>query len=53
LTAKWRGTASARRRELDALSGAADGSWNHTLNRSAFVLGQPVGADALDETKTR
>jgi putative DNA primase/helicase len=43
---------AALRRDLDALSGAAEGSRNHTLNRSAFVLGQLVGAGTLDETET-
>jgi hypothetical protein len=43
---------SALRRGLDTLSGAGEGSRNHTLNRSAFILGQLVGGGALDETET-
>jgi hypothetical protein len=43
---------SALRRGLDTLSGAAEGSRNRTLNRSAFILSQLVGGGALDETET-
>jgi hypothetical protein len=42
---------AALQRELEALAGAANGSRNHQLNRSAFSLGQFVGAGALAESE--
>jgi hypothetical protein len=46
-----RGTRYAQgavRRELAELLGTEEGERNHTLNKSAFVIGQLVGAGMLD-----
>ena len=42
----------ALRRQLAELLGTAEGTRNDTLNKSAFAIGQLVGAGMLDEEDT-
>ena len=46
---RW--AAAALRGEVDRVRHAAEGSRNHTLNRSAFALGQIAGAGVIDASE--
>lgn len=48
---RW--AAAALRGEIERVRVAPEGARNHTLNRSAFALGQIVGAGALDPDAVR
>ncbi len=46
---RWARTALAK--ECDLMASTSEGGRNHQLNRSAFSLGQIIGAGALDEVE--